>query len=75
MLHLDNVVAQVIFRNVHKLLVDTATSEYLFCLDFWEDESIFQELFVPIVQVVEGDLATAVQVRPPDGFFFAEVLW
>jgi hypothetical protein len=55
--------AQVIFRNVHKLLVDTATSEYLFCLDFWEDESVFQELFVPIVQVVEGDLATAVQVR------------
>lgn len=50
-------------RNVHKLLMDTATSEYLFCCDFFEDESVFRELFAPIVSVVEGDLANALQVR------------
>jgi hypothetical protein len=54
--------AQVIFRNVHKLLVDTASSEFLFCLDFWEDESVFKELFGPVVAVVESDLATQLQV-------------
>eukprot|EP00877_Chromochloris_zofingiensis_P003974 jgi/Chrzof1/13578/Cz08g03010.t1 len=52
---------EVVFRNVHKLLVDTASSEFLFCLDFWEDEGIFKELFAPIVAVVETDLANAVQ--------------
>lgn len=54
--------AQVIFRNVHKLLADTASSEFLFCLDFWEDEPLFRELLAPIVAVVEGDLATQLQV-------------
>ena len=54
---------QVIFRNVHKLLVDTASSEFLFCLDFWEDEGVFKELFGPVVSVVETDLATQLQVR------------
>jgi hypothetical protein len=47
---------------VHKLLVDTASSEFLFCLDFWDDETVFKELFSPVVAVVEGDLAQAVQV-------------
>jgi hypothetical protein len=56
---------QVIFRNVHKLLVDTASSEFLFCLDFWEDESVFKELFGPVVAVVEADLTTQLQVRTP----------
>lgn len=54
--------AQLIFRNVHKLLVDTASSEFLFCLDFWEDEGVFKELFGPVVSVVESDLATQLQV-------------
>jgi hypothetical protein len=48
---------------VHKLLIDTATVEYFFCLDFFEDESVFRELCGPMVQVVEGDLAMSVQVR------------
>ncbi|GAX77086.1 hypothetical protein CEUSTIGMA_g4532.t1 [Chlamydomonas eustigma] len=52
---------EVIFRNVHKLLVDTANSEYLFCTDFFEDEGVFRELFTPIINVVESDLATALQ--------------
>jgi len=47
---------------VHKLLVDTASSEFLFCLDFWEDEGVFKELFGPVVSVVETDLATQLQV-------------
>jgi hypothetical protein len=53
---------QVIFRNVHKLLVDTASSEFLFCLDFWEEEAAFRELFGPVVAVVEGDLNEQLQV-------------
>lgn len=57
-----SVSVQVIFRNVHKLLVDTASSEFLFCLDFWEDEAVFKELFGPVVAVVESDLATQLQV-------------
>lgn len=52
-------------RNVHKLLIDTASAEYFFCLDFFEDESVFRELFGPMVQVVEGDLAMSVQVGGP----------
>lgn len=54
--------SQVIFRNVHKLLADTASAEFLFCLDFWEDEPLFRELVGPIVAVVEGDLQTQLQV-------------
>lgn len=52
---------EVVFRNVHKLLMDTATTEFLFCCDFFEDEACFRELFSPIVSVVEGDLAQALQ--------------
>ena len=42
--------------------MDTATSEFLFCTDFFDDEGVFRELFAPIVMVVEGDLANALQV-------------
>lgn len=52
---------EVIFRNVHKLLMDTATTEFFFCCDFFEDEGAFRDLFSPIVSVVEGDLASALQ--------------
>lgn len=64
-LHLVQLVMfpQVIFRNVHKLLADTASSEFLFCLDFWEDEGVFKDLFGPVVAVVEGDLSEQLQVR------------
>ncbi|KAJ0966860.1 hypothetical protein J5N97_023777 [Dioscorea zingiberensis] len=36
---------EVLFRSLHKLLMDTATSEYLFCDDFFGEESIFYEIF------------------------------
>lgn len=53
---------EVVFRNVHKLLMDTATSEFFFCCDFFEDEAAFRELFAPIItSVVESDLANALQ--------------
>jgi hypothetical protein len=55
--------AQVIFRNIHKLLLDTATSEFFFCLDFFEDEGVFRDVCQPIIAIVEGDLAAAAQVR------------
>jgi len=36
---------EVLFRSLHKLLMDTATSEYLFCIDFFGEDSIFYEIF------------------------------
>lgn len=36
---------EVLFRSLHKLLMDTATSEYLFCDDFFGEESVFNEIF------------------------------
>uniref|UniRef100_A0A1D1YHQ3 Vacuolar protein sorting-associated protein 52 n=2 Tax=Anthurium amnicola TaxID=1678845 RepID=A0A1D1YHQ3_9ARAE len=36
---------EVLFRSLHKLLMDTATSEYLFCGDFFGEDSIFYEIF------------------------------
>ncbi|XP_039135375.1 vacuolar protein sorting-associated protein 52 A isoform X2 [Dioscorea cayenensis subsp. rotundata] len=36
---------EVLFRSLHKLLMDTAASEYLFCGDFFGEESIFYEIF------------------------------
>ncbi|GLC44043.1 hypothetical protein PLESTB_000222700 [Pleodorina starrii] len=55
---------EVIFRNVHKLLLDTATSEYLFCCDFFDEDEglpVFKDMFAPIVAVVEGDLVANLQ--------------
>lgn len=36
---------EVLFRSLHKLLMDTATSEYLFCIEFFGEDSIFYEIF------------------------------
>ncbi|KAI4340204.1 hypothetical protein MLD38_025066 [Melastoma candidum] len=36
---------EVLFRSLHKLLMDTATSEYLFCDDLIGEESIFYDIF------------------------------
>ncbi|KAK7397366.1 hypothetical protein VNO78_18535 [Psophocarpus tetragonolobus] len=36
---------EVLFRSLQKLLMDTATSEYNFCDDFFGEESIFYEIF------------------------------
>eukprot|EP00210_Caulerpa_lentillifera_P001709 g1642.t1 len=52
---------EVIFRNVHKLLMDTATTEYLFCCDFFNESEIFKELFQPIIAVVEGEFTSIMQ--------------
>ncbi|XP_058108450.1 vacuolar protein sorting-associated protein 52 A-like isoform X1 [Magnolia sinica] len=45
---------EVLFGSLHKLLMDTATSEYLFCDDFFGEESIFYEIFAgPFAVIVE----------------------
>ncbi|KAG6541032.1 hypothetical protein Mapa_017605 [Marchantia paleacea] len=36
---------EVLFRSLHKLLMDTATSEYLFCSSFFGDDTIFNDIF------------------------------
>ncbi|XP_077238284.1 vacuolar protein sorting-associated protein 52 A-like [Tasmannia lanceolata] len=44
---------EVLFRSLHKLLMDTATSEYLFCDDFFGEESIFNEIFTGPFAVID----------------------
>ncbi len=58
------VVLQVLFRSVNKLLMDTATAEYLFCCDFFQEDTIFNELFAATLAVVESALAASLQVCP-----------
>ena len=57
---------QVLFRSANKLLMDTATSEYLFCADFFSEDAIFHELFAATLAVVETHLVSNVQV--PSGY-------
>ncbi|KAK9822680.1 hypothetical protein WJX81_008329 [Elliptochloris bilobata] len=52
---------EAIFRSVNKLLMDTATSEYLFCCSFFQEDAIFHELFAATLAVVESSLAAALQ--------------
>jgi len=52
---------ELLFRSVHKLLMDTATSEYLFCTDFFGEGAVFHELFQATLSVVEGALSGALQ--------------
>lgn len=52
---------EVLFRSVNKLLMDTATSEYLFCADFFGEDAVFHELFGPTLSAVESHLSTTVQ--------------
>jgi vacuolar protein sorting-associated protein 52 len=58
----SHVHAQVLFRSVNKLLMDTATSEYLFCADFFGEDAVFHELFGPTLSAVEAHLSSTVQV-------------
>ncbi|TQE07339.1 hypothetical protein C1H46_006992 [Malus baccata] len=44
---------EVLFRSLHKLLMDTATSEYHFCDDFFGEESIFYEIFAGPFSVID----------------------
>ncbi|XP_010263753.1 PREDICTED: vacuolar protein sorting-associated protein 52 A-like isoform X2 [Nelumbo nucifera] len=44
---------EVLFRSLHKLLMDTATSEYLFCDDFFGEESIYYEIFAGPFSVID----------------------
>lgn len=53
---------QVLFRSVNKLLMDTATTEYLFCCDFFQEDGVFHELFASTLAVVEGALSSSLQV-------------
>jgi hypothetical protein len=42
--------------------MDTATAEYLFCCDFFQEDTIFSELFAATLSVVESALAASLQV-------------
>ena len=55
---------QMLFRSVNKLLMDTATTEYLFCCEFFQEDGVFAELFAATLAVVEGALSAQLQVGP-----------
>ena len=57
---------QILFRSANKLLMDTATSEFLFCADFFSESAIFHELFSATLNAVETALATSLQVILPE---------
>ena len=42
--------------------MDTATTEYLFCCDFFAESEVFRELFQPIIAVVEGEFTSTMHV-------------
>lgn len=44
---------EVLFRSLHKLLMDTASSEYIFCDDFFGEDSIFYEIFAGPFAVID----------------------
>ncbi|EPS67411.1 hypothetical protein M569_07361, partial [Genlisea aurea] len=47
---------EVLFRSLHKLLMDTAASEYLFCDEFFGDQSTFYEIFAGPFAVIDEHL-------------------
>ncbi|EFJ12526.1 hypothetical protein SELMODRAFT_446594 [Selaginella moellendorffii] len=47
---------EVLFRSLHKLLMDTATSEYLFCCNFFGEDAIFSEIFTGPFSVIEDHM-------------------
>ncbi|KAK4483916.1 hypothetical protein RD792_011125 [Penstemon davidsonii] len=49
---------EVLFRSLHKLLMDTAASEYLFCDEFFGEESMFYEIFAGPFAVIDEHLNT-----------------
>ena len=45
---------EALFRSSQKLLVDMATFEYLFCIDFWKgDSQIFRDVFAQPLQAMD----------------------
>ena len=53
---------EMLFRSLSKLLMDTASHEYLFCCDFWGDDgkSVYREAFSPVTSFIQASLGTAV---------------
>ncbi|XP_021768788.1 vacuolar protein sorting-associated protein 52 A-like [Chenopodium quinoa] len=49
---------EVLFRSLHKLLMDTASSEYLFCDEFFGEESLFTEIFAGPFAVIDEHFNT-----------------
>eukprot|EP00850_Spirogloea_muscicola_P000419 SM000002S05499 [mRNA] locus=s2:102884:106791:+ [translate_table: standard] len=47
---------EVLFRSLSKLLMDTATSEYLFCSDFFGEDVTFQDIFAGPFAVINEHL-------------------
>ncbi|KAG5624529.1 hypothetical protein H5410_009747 [Solanum commersonii] len=49
---------EVLFRSLHKLLMDTASSEYLFCDDFFGEQTMFHDIFAGPFSVIDEHFGT-----------------
>ncbi|KAL1547803.1 Vacuolar protein sorting-associated protein 52 [Salvia divinorum] len=49
---------EVLFRSLHKLLMDTAASEYLFCDEFFREQPMFYDIFAGPFTVIDEHLNT-----------------
>lgn len=49
---------EVLFRSLQKLLLDTASSEYLFCDDFFGEQSVFYDIFSGPFAVIDEHFNT-----------------
>ncbi|XP_042055499.1 vacuolar protein sorting-associated protein 52 A-like isoform X3 [Salvia splendens] len=49
---------EVLFRSLHKLLMDTAASEYLFCDEFFREQPMFYDIFAGPFTVIGEHLNT-----------------
>lgn len=61
-----------LFRSAHKLLMDTATFEYLFCAEFWAGDhpGVFSDLFAAPLAAMEEHLAGASASAGPASSLF-----
>ncbi|XP_057516593.1 vacuolar protein sorting-associated protein 52 A isoform X1 [Amaranthus tricolor] len=49
---------EVLFRSLHKLLMDTASSEYIFCDEFFGEESLYYDIFAGPFGVIDEHFNT-----------------
>ncbi|XP_016509227.1 vacuolar protein sorting-associated protein 52 A-like isoform X2 [Nicotiana tabacum] len=49
---------EVLFRSLHKLLMDTTSSEYLFCDDFFGEQTMFYDIFAGPFSVIDEHFGT-----------------
>jgi len=66
---------EALFRSLQKLLVDMATFEYLFCIDFWKgDSQIFFDVFAQPLQIMDEYVQSMISSNNFDAIGLALVI-